>query len=226
VTDDARARRRARRLRWAARAGSLLIRALANTWRIRIVNADAHRTLQKQGQPVIYTFWHGMMLPLLWQHRNQSVAIVISEHQDGEIIARIAHSLGYRSVRGSSSRGGSRALLGSARELDEGHDVAFTPDGPRGPFETFAPGALVVAQRTGAPIVLITVNAHRAWRMSSWDRFLIPKPFAHVTILYSDPLRVEAPDARVAADQAPVWQGRLRELAERLQRMNDAAASR
>jgi lysophospholipid acyltransferase (LPLAT)-like uncharacterized protein len=193
---------------------------------MRIVNADAHRALQAKGQPVIYAFWHGMMLPLLWQHRNKSTAIVISEHQDGEIIARIAHSLGYRSVRGSSSRGGNRALLGSARELEEGHDVAFTPDGPRGPVETFAPGALIVAQRTGAPIVLITVSAHSAWRMSSWDRFLIPKPFARVTILYEDPLRVEAADARAAADQASVWQQRLRELAARLRRMNGGTASR
>jgi lysophospholipid acyltransferase (LPLAT)-like uncharacterized protein len=226
MTDDARARRRARRLRWAARVGSVLVRLLASTWRIRVVNADAHRTIQAKGQRVIYTFWHGMMLPLLWEHRNESIAVVISEHQDGEIIARIAHSLGYRSVRGSSSRGGNRALLGSARELEEGHDVAFTPDGPRGPFETFAPGALVVAQRTGAPIVLITVDAHSAWRMSSWDRFLIPKPFARVTILYGDPSPVEAADARAAADQAPAWQQRLRELAERLRTMNDATDSR
>jgi lysophospholipid acyltransferase (LPLAT)-like uncharacterized protein len=204
----------------------VLFRALARTWRIRTVNADAHRTLQAKGQRVIYTFWHGMMLPLLWQHRNEDVAIVISEHQDGEIIARIAHSLGYRSVRGSSSRGGSRALLGSARELEQGHDVAFTPDGPRGPFETFAPGALVVAQRTGAPLVLITVDARRAWRMSSWDRFLIPKPFARVTILYDDPSRVDAADARDAAAQAPTWQQRLRELAERLRRISGGKDSR
>jgi lysophospholipid acyltransferase (LPLAT)-like uncharacterized protein len=204
----------------------LLLRALASTWRIRTLNAEPHRAMQAKGQPVIYAFWHGIMLPLLWEHRNEHVAVVISEHQDGEIIARIAHSLGYRSVRGSSSRGANRALLGSARELEQGHDVAFTPDGPRGPVETFAPGALVVAQRTGAPIVLITVNAQRAWRMSSWDRFLIPKPFARVTILYDDPSAVEAADGRAAADQAPMWQQRLRELGERLQRMSDGTDAR
>jgi lysophospholipid acyltransferase (LPLAT)-like uncharacterized protein len=212
VTDDARARRRARRIRWAARAGSVLFRALASTWRIRTVNAAAHRAIQSKGQPVIYAFWHGVMLPLLWQHRNKEVSVLISEHGDGELIARIAHSLGYRSVRGSSSRGGDRALLGTARELEDGHDVAFTPDGPRGPFETFAPGALVVAQRTGAPVVLITVHARRAWRLGSWDRFLIPKPFARVTVVYDDPTPVNALDARAAAAQAPEWQQRLRDL--------------
>jgi lysophospholipid acyltransferase (LPLAT)-like uncharacterized protein len=215
VTDDARARRRARRARWAARAGSLLFRALASTWRLRVINAEPHRAVRSSGQPVIYTFWHGTMLPLLWQHRREGVAILISEHGDGEIIARIAHSLGYRSVRGSSSRGGERAILGTARELESGRDVAFTPDGPRGPRESFAPGALIVSQRTGAPLVLITVDAPRAWRLKSWDRFLIPKPFARVTIAYEAPLRVEAADARAAAAQAPLWQERLRALAAR-----------
>jgi lysophospholipid acyltransferase (LPLAT)-like uncharacterized protein len=226
VTDEARARRRARRVRWVARVGSLLFRALASTWRLRVVNATSHRVLRANGQPVIYTFWHGTMLPLLWQHRKEHVAILISEHGDGEIIARIAHSLGYHSVRGSSSRGGERALLGTARELESGRDVAFTPDGPRGPLESFAPGALIVSQRTGAPLVLITVDAPSAWRLTSWDRFLIPKPFARVTIGYEDPLYVDAPDARAAAAQAPLWQQRLRDLAARFRTTDDAKSGR
>lgn len=223
MSDGARARRRARRARWAGRLGSLLVRALASTWRLHVVNAEAHRTLRANGQPVIYTFWHGTMLPLLWQHRKEHVAILISEHGDGEVIARIAHSLGYHSVRGSSSRGGERALLGTARALESGRDVAFTPDGPRGPLESFAPGALIVSQRTGAPLVLITVDAPRAWRLKSWDRFLIPKPFTRVTIAYEDPLRVEASDARAAAAQAPLWQERLRNLAARFRTTDDGS---
>jgi lysophospholipid acyltransferase (LPLAT)-like uncharacterized protein len=224
VTDEARARRHARRVRWAARLGSVLFRALASTWRLTVINAEPHRAVRARGQPVIYTFWHGTMLPLLWQHRKEHVAILISEHGDGEIIARIAHSLGYRSVRGSTSRGGERAILGTARELEGGRDVAFTPDGPRGPRESFAPGALVVSQRTGAPLVLITVDAPRAWRLTSWDRFLIPKPFARVTIAYENPLRVEAPDARSAAAEAPLWQERLRTLAARYRTTDDGAS--
>ena len=225
TTDDQHTRRRDRRVRWAARVGSVLFRALASTWRLRVINAEPHRTVRARGQPVIYTFWHGTMLPLLWQHRKEHVAILISEHGDGEIIARIAHSLGYHSVRGSSSRGGERALLGTVRELESGRDVAFTPDGPRGPLESFAPGALIVSQRTGAPIVFITVDAPNAWRLKSWDRFLIPKPFSRVTIAYENPLCVEAPDARAAAAQAPLWQQRLRDLAARHRTTKDAADS-
>src|SRR5688572_7544530 len=162
------------------------------------------------------------MLPLLWQHRKERVAILISEHGDGEIIARIAHSLGYHSVRGSTSRGGERAILGTVRALESGRDVAFTPDGPRGPRESFAPGALVVSQRTGAPLVLITGDAPREWRPTGWDRFLIARTFARLTIAYEDPLRVEAPNARAAAAQAPMWQERLRTLASRYRTTPDA----
>ncbi len=219
TTAEDRDRRRARRVRWTARLGSVAFRMLASTWRLHVINAESHERLRGT-QPVIFTFWHGKMLPLLWRHRKRDTAILISEHGDGEIIARIAHSVGYRSVRGSSSRGGERALLGTVRELQDGHDVAFTPDGPRGPLESFAPGALIVAQRTGAPLVLISVDAARAWRLKSWDRFLIPKPFAQVRIEYEDPLYVEAPDARAAAEQSLVWQRRLRDLEAR----NAAAA--
>lgn len=225
MTDDPHTRRRDRRVRWAARVGSVLFRALASTWRLHVINAEPHRAVRARGQPVIYTFWHGTMLPLLWQHRKEHVAILISEHGDGEIIARIAHSLGYHSVRGSSSRGGERALLGTVRALENGRDVAFTPDGPRGPLESFAPGALIVSQRTGAPLVLITVDAANAWRLKSWDRFLIPKPFSRVTIAYENPLSVEAPDARAAAAQAPLWQQRLRDLAARHRTRTDGSGA-
>lgn len=222
TSGDDRGRRRARRVRWSARIGTVVFRMLARTWRLDVINAESHERLRGT-QPVIFTFWHGKMLPLLWRHRQRDTAIVISEHGDGEIIARIAHSLGYRSVRGSSSRGGERALLGTVRELEAGHDAAFTPDGPRGPLESFAPGALIVAQRSGAPLVLISVDAARAWRLKSWDRFLIPKPFARVRIEYEDPLYVEAGDARAAADQWPAWQQRLRDLEARNAAAHSAA---
>ncbi len=146
--------------------------------------------------------WHGQLLPLLYHHRDEGVVVMISEHADGEIIARIAENLGFGTVRGSTSRGAARALLGAARAVTEGHDLAVTPDGPRGPARSIAPGSAVVAQRTGAPVIGVGVSAPRAWRLRSWDSFLIPKPFATVHIAYSDETRVLAPDARAAADTA------------------------
>ena len=197
--------------RWIARLGVWLVRALAITWRVDYVNRDFLRTAREARSPVIFTLWHGQLLPLLWTHRHQQVAVMISEHRDGEIIARIAAALGFRLVRGSTSRGATRALLGACQEIESGFDVAVTVDGPRGPAGVVAPGALVVAQRTGASMLPTIATATRGWRLRSWDRFLVPKPFARVTVAYGTPVRVEAGRPRDAADQVEV----VREALER-----------
>jgi lysophospholipid acyltransferase (LPLAT)-like uncharacterized protein len=158
---------------------------------------------------VIFTLWHGELLPLLWYHRGQGVAVVISEHRDGEIIAQIAERLGYATVRGSTSRGGGRALIGLMRAIEAGRDGAVTPDGPRGPAHVFAPGAAIAAQRTGAPLAMIRASATRAWRLKSWDRFLVPKPFATVRVIYGPLTSVDATSPREAAEQAPRLQAVL-----------------
>jgi len=132
--------------------------------------------------------------------------VLISEHRDGELIARVAEAFGFRTVRGSTSRGASRALVGLSRELLNGHDVAITPDGPRGPARSFAPGALIAAQRAGAPVIAVGVSAMPAWRLGTWDRFVIPRPFARVRIAYSDPITSNVPTARAAAGETARFQ--------------------
>lgn len=189
-----------RRISRIASAGVWLVRVLGATWRYRVVNDAAFRDSRARNEPVIFSFWHGQLLPLLHRHRREGVSVLISEHGDGEIIARVAESLGYRTVRGSTSRGAARALLGLVRELEEGHDLAITPDGPRGPAKSYAPGSLIVAQRSGRPIVPVAVSTSAAWHLKSWDRFTIPRPFARITVVYGDPIYVEAEDARGAAD--------------------------
>lgn len=208
---EARRRRKAGRIAWAVRAGGMVLRALASTWRIQEVNRAASQGLRDVKRPVIFTLWHGEMLPLLWHHRGEGVAVLISEHGDGEIIARVAESLGLRTVRGSTSRGADRALLGMCRVVESGIDLAFTPDGPRGPAETFAPGALIVAQRSGAPVVTLGVAARRCWRLRSWDRFMIPKPFARITIAYGDPAYVTTASPREAAGEGPRFEALMRD---------------
>lgn len=197
------------RVRWIVRAGTLLIRLLALTWRIRAMNYESVATLRSSGQKVIFTLWHGELLPLLWVHRGQGIAVVISEHRDGEIIAQIAERLGYTTVRGSTSRGGGRALIGLMRAIQAGHDGAVTPDGPRGPAHVFAAGAAIAAQRTRAPLVMVRASASRAWRLKSWDRFLVPKPFATVRVSYGPVVPVNAATPREAAAEAPRLQALL-----------------
>ena len=144
---------------------------------------------------VVLTLWHGQMLPILWAHR-QPTGVMISEHRDGEIIASLVARFGFFAIRGSSSRGGTRALLAAVQALREGADVAITPDGPRGPRRSFAPGALVVAFRAAVNIVPIVAHVDRAWTFSTWDAFELPKPFARVTILYGAPRAVIAENVR------------------------------
>lgn len=197
-----------KRVGWIVRVGVWLLRALASTWRMETVNGEPLAEARRSGRRVLFALWHGELLPLLWHQRGENVAIVISDHRDGEIIARIAESLGYATVRGSSSKGGSRALIGLMREIDAGRDGAITPDGPRGPARLFAPGAAVAAHRTGALIAPIRARASRAWRLRSWDRFLVPKPFARVTVSFGPLTGVEAASPRDAAAQA----SRLQEI--------------
>lgn len=188
------------------------IRALATTWRIRTVDEDRWRPLYAARRPHVFLLWHDALLPLLWQHRRQSIAIVVSEARDGQYLADFAASLGYRTVRGSSTRGAARALLGAVRELKAGYAVAFTPDGPRGPRREMKPGVIAAAQRGGAVVVPLHARADRAWRLDSWDRFMIPKPGARVRIVYGRPFEVAPGEAGLAAGLVDA-EARLREIA-------------
>lgn len=196
-------------------AGGVALRALASTWRYRVIGGETIESLRASNTPFIFSLWHGQLLPLIWHHRDEGVAILVSEHRDGELIARLASSIGYRLVRGSTTRGGERALLSLVRELRSGREVAVTPDGPKGPARSYAAGALIAAQRSGAPIVPIAAHADRAWRLSSWDSFLIPKPFARVTVAYGPPSPVVSPTARDAQSEAPVFEGLMEEVERR-----------
>jgi lysophospholipid acyltransferase (LPLAT)-like uncharacterized protein len=189
------------RMRWISRVGVTVIRLLAATWRVRFVNDAVVRDLRERRQPFMYVLWHGQLLPLLWTHRGRSISVMISEHRDGEIIARIAQALGFRTVRGSTSRGAARALLQASRELESGYSVAVTVDGPRGPAGVVTPGAPVISQRTGAPMVPTAASASSAWRLRSWDRFLVPKPFARVVVVYGAPIAVQGETPRDASEE-------------------------
>jgi lysophospholipid acyltransferase (LPLAT)-like uncharacterized protein len=188
------------------------MRALASSWRIRTVHEDRWKALNATGRPYVYLLWHEAILPLLWHHRGQGVAVVVSEARDGQYLADFALALGYRAVRGSSTRGATRALLGAVRELREGRQVAFTPDGPRGPRRTLKPGALVAAQRAGTAVITVHAEAAWAWRLNSWDRMMIPKPGARVRITYGRPFDIAPGDGGLAAAMTAA-EAELEELA-------------
>lgn len=168
----------------------LAVRALAATWRIEPVG-DQHLTgLREARVPTVCALWHGTLLSLLWRHRHQNTTILVGRHRDAERLAGTARRWGYRVVRGSSTRGAIAGLAGIMRVLRDGGEIALAPDGPRGPAGVAKPGAIAAAQRTGAAIVAIGVAASPCWTLASWDRFVIPAPFARVRIAYDAPFHV------------------------------------
>jgi hypothetical protein len=145
--------------------------------------------------PAIYAFWHRCLLASAWRFRNRGVAILISRSFDGELIARTVERLGFVAIRGSSSRDGVAGLRSLQRAYTDGRYCAITADGPRGPAEVAKPGVVQLARLVESMVGAFYVHPHNAWEASSWDRFLIPKPFSRVTVAWT---------SRVAADQTAV----------------------
>lgn len=176
-----------RRIRWIVRLGDPLLRLLSSTWRIQESGSESWQRLMAEKKPFIIALWHGQLLPMTWVLRTTGLSTMVSQHSDGEIIARICERWGYRLVRGSTSRGAGRALLGMVRELEAGRAFIITPDGPRGPAGVAQAGTLLASQRSSAPVIPARVSCARAWHLNGWDRFMIPKPFARVDVTYGDP---------------------------------------
>lgn len=191
----------------ARRLGPPAARLLARTWRIEVLGADRWGQALQGGRPYVLLSWHEALLPVMWHHRGRGIAALVSEARDGEYLSSFARSLGYQLIRGSSTRGGGRALLGAIRALREGTPVGVTPDGPRGPRRVVKPGALAAAEQGGALIVPVHADSQPAWRAASWDGFLVPPPFARVRVAYGEPFSVgtggitrEAAVARAASE--------------------------
>lgn len=175
-----------------------IVRALCWSWRVDVRGAEHWERSRRGDRPIVYLMWHDALLPLLWHHRGLGVAIVVSEARDGQYLADFATRLGYRTVRGSSRRGGVRALVGAVRILEDGGTVAFTPDGPTGPRRELKPGFLKAAQTTGALVVPVHADARFARRLDSWDRFLLPLPGARVRVVFGAPFEVAGGRAGLA----------------------------
>ena len=155
---------------------SLLVPLLAATWRVEQPSWPA------EGACVV-AFWHGELLPMVALHRDRAFVGLASQSRDGELIAAVLTQLGYGVVRGSSSAGGGDALFALREVLREGKSPAFAVDGPRGPAGRVAPGAAALAELEEVPVVFGHVET-RGWRARSWDRFLVPWPFARVVVHY------------------------------------------
>ena len=182
-------------------AGAVMVRLLGVTWRVTIVGIEDVERVWREGRAVIYVVWHGRVLLVPWlcerlgkTRRVRAPLVLVSRSRDGGLGARYVGHFGLPVTRGSSSRGGSAALRSLVAAIRGGIDVAVVPDGPRGPREQLQPGVVALAALTGAPVVPLAVAARPARRLPSWDRFLVPLPFARCVLTFGPPVLVD-PDA-------------------------------
>ena len=171
--------------------GSLTVRLLFSTISIKEIPDGYSQDLERQGKHAIYAFWHAHMLLPAYVGRQRNVKVLISQHRDGEYIAQVVQRLGYGVARGSTTRGGARALLKMIKKIkEESISLAITPDGPKGPRFVAQSGAILLGQKTQYPIIPVMIHLGRYWELPSWDKFCIPKPFSKVRIFYGKPIVV------------------------------------
>jgi lysophospholipid acyltransferase (LPLAT)-like uncharacterized protein len=187
--------------------GYPLMRTVAATWTRKDSGAEHLEAIRAEGRHPIISLWHGRIFPAVIYFQRRDVVVIISENYDGEWIARITHKFGYRTARGSTSRGGPKALLQLVREI-KATGVAFTLDGPRGPAEVAQLGAVWLSKATGNPLLPFHAEASSKWTLNSWDRTQIPKPFATLATVVGAPLYVPR-DADDAALEE--WRQRLQQ---------------
>ena len=202
-----------------ANLGYPVLRALGATWTWKVTGADHLDAIAARGLQPIHSFWHGRILPATVYFQRRGIVVITSENYDGEWIARIIAKFGYGTARGSTSRGGPKALLRLVREV-KSKGVAFTLDGPRGPREVAQPGAIWLAKATGNPLLPFHAEAASSWTLNSWDRTQIPKPYTTVAMAIAEPLYVPRDADDVALEH---WRQRLQQsLAQCRERAVDA----
>jgi lysophospholipid acyltransferase (LPLAT)-like uncharacterized protein len=173
-----------------AALGYPLINALGHTLRWRVEGLQHFQSILDAGRQPVMGFWHGRILPATWYFRRRGIVVITSDNFDGEWIARIIERFGYGTARGSTSRGGRRALLQLVRDMKQGKPAGFTLDGPRGPARVAQPGAIWLASATGNPVLPFHLEASRYWSVGSWDRTQIPKPFSTVALVVGAPMPI------------------------------------
>lgn len=179
-----------------AALGGPLVGALGATLKWQVDGLHHYNAIVSAGRQPIFAFWHGRILAATLFWRDRGIVVITSENFDGEWIARIIERFGYGTSRGSSSRGGVRALLRLKRALASGKSAGFTIDGPRGPARVAQPGAVWLAGASGHPLLPFHIESSRFWTARSWDRTQVPKPFSTAAIAIGAP--IDVPDTSEA----------------------------
>ena len=201
-------------IRLADLAFFLFIRALGAVTRFELRGEENLTAIETAGKIPIYCFWHDRIFLSTYFWRSRGIVVMTSKSFDGEYIARFIRRFGFGAIRGSSSRGGSRALVEMVKSMRTGHPMAFTVDGPRGPRYEAKLGPIILAKKSGNPIMPFVVEPKRYWTVNSWDRLQIPRPFTRAMVIIGEPIYVDG-DANDAAIEL-----KLREFQRSLDDLN------
>jgi lysophospholipid acyltransferase (LPLAT)-like uncharacterized protein len=195
-----------------------VIRLLGPTLRYEVMGWQHAERVYASKKQIIWAFWHRVIVPIVWWYRNHGVVIMNTTAFDGQWTRKVIEWLGFGTAQGSSSRGGLRGLAVMAKRLGEGVDCGFTIDGPRGPRYVAKPGPVILARKTGCPVMVFHIGVDRGITFEkTWDLFLLPKPFARAVILFAPPIYVP-PDANPEA-----LESKHAEMQRELERVRDIA---
>ena len=205
--------------------GALLVRALIRTIRWDTVGLEGEDRFWPERSPLLLVFWHNqqILMPHIYLRGCRGpacrpIGVLNSKSRDGEVAVSVLRSLGVRTVRGSSSRGGREAMFEMVRALKSGQHMGMTPDGPRGPVYRVKPGAVRIAERAGVPIYPAALVPERCWTLRSWDKLMIPKPFTRIILLMGPAITVPTP---LSEEEVEAYTHRIGEEMNRLTRAGE-----
>jgi hypothetical protein len=197
-----------------------VIRILGPTLRFEVLGWHHEESVYASERRCIWAFWHRVIIPVVWWRRNHGVVVMNTTAFDGQWTRKVIEWLGYGTAQGSSSRGGLRGLAVMARRIEEGKDCAFTIDGPRGPRYIAKPGPVMLARKTGAPVMVFHIGVQRGTTfVKTWDHFLLPHLFTKTVMIFAPPIEVP-PDA-----DAAFLESKHNEMQKELERVRDIAES-
>lgn len=171
----------------------VIIKLLALTMKIEVLHEERVRPFWDKDERFILAFWHGRLLMMPFCYHGKSINLLISQHKDGELIARAMKRFGFESIRGSSTRGGAMAMREMIRAIKES-DIAITPDGPKGPRYVVQDGVIALSRLSGVPVIPVTFGSSRKKVFGSWDSFNLPYPFSRGAFLWGEPIYVSKDD--------------------------------
>lgn len=203
-------------IRTAGWLGYILVRLIGMTIRYEVTGQENFDAITRAGKQPIYSFWHDRIIAGTYYYRNRGIIVLSSSSFDSEYTARIIQRLGFGIIKGSSTRGGIQALVGMIRMMKSGYAMAFTLDGPKGPRYEAKAGPILLAKKTGNPLMPFVIECKSFWTLKSWDRLQIPKPFTKANLIIGEPIYVDAKanDEQMETKRLEL-QSSLNELVER-----------